>query len=97
MPAGISHVSLATGSDNFDSIRKFYVKTLPFLDYRLFMKKPGLYIAMPPKGGEPDFWLHSGGSDPDKWDGSVANRSKTHLAFHAKNRYQVDAWYKAAM
>jgi hypothetical protein len=90
MPVGLSHVSLTTGKDNFDTIRRFYTKTLPFLGYKIFMEKPGVYVAMQPQGGEPVFWLHPGHSGVEKWDGNVEGRSKTHVAFHATSRNQVD-------
>lgn len=71
--------------------RDFYVKALAPLNYELLMEFPASGSGAPDVGGfgerpHPDFWLGVG---------SVATTA--HIAFRAKSRKDVDAFYKAAI
>lgn len=72
--------------------REFYEQALAPLGYRVLMELPightGGYVVLglgvPPK---PDFWLHQG----------TPQTPRLHIAFSAKSRDQVDAFYRAAL
>jgi catechol 2,3-dioxygenase-like lactoylglutathione lyase family enzyme len=72
--------------------RAFYDAALAPLGYRILMEIPKehtdgkvvLGYGVPPK---PDFWIAEG----------APNEPRIHLAFHAVNHEQVDAFYKAAI
>ena len=94
----ISHVSLATGQKHFKEMRDFYVSILAPLGYSVFMEEAGKYIGMGPKNAAPDFWLHCGGTEFDKFDGNVEKRDgKTHVAFQAGSVKAVHRWYNNAV
>jgi len=94
----LSHVSLATGQSNFKAMRDFYVAILTPLGYRVFLEHENQVVGFGPKNAAPDFWLHCGGTEFTKFDGNVEKRGgKTHVAFLASSRGQIDTWYKAAM
>jgi hypothetical protein len=98
MPKGVSHVALSTGKKKYKEMCNFYRKILAPLGYYVFMEEEGVYFAMEPKGGFPDFWLYPGSTEIEKFDGNVAERgSKTHVAFYANSRKEVDDWYRVAM
>jgi catechol 2,3-dioxygenase-like lactoylglutathione lyase family enzyme len=85
----IDHLGL-TVSDMKKS-REFYVKTLAPLNYELLMEFPSEGHGTPVALGfgerpHPDFWLGGG-----------PVQARVHVAFRAKSRQQVDAFYKAAM
>jgi hypothetical protein len=95
---GLSHVSLATGTNNYKSMRTLYTKILAPVGYKVFMEEDGVFLGMSPKRGPPDFWLHSGTTEVSTFEGDVEKREgKTHVAFYASSRKQVDEWYKIAM
>jgi hypothetical protein len=94
----ISHVSLATGQKHFKEMRDFYISILAPLGYSVFMEEQGQYLGMGPKNAAPDFWLHCGGTEFDKFDGNVEKRAgKTHVAFQAGSITAVRDWYKNAV
>jgi len=72
--------------------RNFYEKALAPLGYRVLMEVPTEYtggkvvlgFGIPPK---PDFWMKQG----------TPNTQRLHIAFVAKSRAEVDAFYRAAM
>ena len=86
----IDHTGIAVS--NFDLSKQFYTDALAPLGYALLMEFPpeqtggasAAGFGVPPK---PDFWI--GGGTP--------NVPPVHVAFHAANRAQVDAFYKAAI
>ena len=95
---GVSHVALTTGPQNYKVMRDFYINILHPVTYKVFMEKEGVYLAMSAKGGPPDFWLYPGTTEIDKFNGDNEKRgSKTHLAFYANSKKEVDEWYKNAM
>lgn len=99
MPLG--HVSLATGPKHFKDMRDFYTAVLAPLGYTVFMQEDGKFCGLQ-INHNPDFWLHCGGEDFTKLDPSVAGidegrRGRTHVAFSASSRKQVDEWYRHAM
>ena len=69
----------------------FYEKALAPLGYKIVKEVPkeftgglvAIGMGIPPK---PDFWLIEGKPN-----------DKTHIAFRAENKKQVDAFYKAAL
>ena len=98
MPQGVSHVSLATGENNYKDMCEFYVNILKPVGYKVFMEKEGVFLGMSPKGGPPDFWLHPASKALEKFNGKVEERGpKTHIAFYANSRKQVDEWHQNAM
>lgn len=100
MPLG--HVSLPTGPSNYKAMRDFYAATLKPLGYTVFLEKEGHVCGFQAYAG-PDFWLHCGGEDfapvsPDlPPDESLKARGRTHVAFNAASRGQVDEWYRDAV
>jgi len=94
----LSHVSLPTGQSNYKAMRDFYVAILTPLGYKIFMEHENQVLGMGPKNAAPDFWLHCGGTEFEKFGGNVEKRGgKTHIAFLANERCQIDKWYEAAM
>ncbi len=86
----IDHTCI-TVSD-FQLSRQFYTSTLAPLGYALLMEVPAAETGRQDAAGfgvapKPDFWI--GGGTP--------NVPPVHIAFHAANRAQVDAFYKAAI
>lgn len=79
----IDHVT--ANVTDIDAAKAFYRQALPPLGYTLQMEFPGAAGFGSPEG-IPDFWI---GSSPD--------RGATHVAFSAKDRATVDAFYEAAM
>jgi catechol 2,3-dioxygenase-like lactoylglutathione lyase family enzyme len=67
--------------------RKFYEAALAPLNYAFLFEVPGGHavgFGEPPK---PDFWLARG----------TPNEPRVHIAFRAKDRATVDAFYRAAL
>jgi len=94
----LSHVSLPTGQKHFKEMRDFYVAILAPLGYRVFMEEEDKFLGMAPKYGGPDFWLHCGGTEFDKFDGNVEKRGgRTHVAFQVNGTKAVYDWYKIAV
>ena len=78
----LDHVT-ATVSD-VERAKDFYSKALAPLDYSLAMEFPGV-AGFASGRGIPDFWI-----------ASVEERGAAHIAFSAKDRATVDAFYEAA-
>ena len=78
----IDHVT-ANVSD-FDGAKDFYGKVLAPLGYSIQAEFPGA-AGFGSGEGIPDFWI-----------GSSEERGATHVAFTAKDRGSVDAFYAAA-
>jgi catechol 2,3-dioxygenase-like lactoylglutathione lyase family enzyme len=81
--AMIDHIGIAVG--DLDRALAFYTKALAPLGYEVVMKWEkfvGFGI-----GGKPDFWI----------DGRTAPKDVLHVAFRAKGRAEVRAFYEAAM
>lgn len=89
----IDHLGIAVS--DYAKSRDFYVRALGPLGYGVIMeftKEQYPDLKAPQIGGlgadgKPDFWVHP----------SSAPTPPTHLAFTAKSRDQVDAFYKAAL
>lgn len=77
---------------NPSKARQFYDAALAPLGYKMMMEIPtehtnGVVVLGYGEPPEPDFWVTEG----------TPNLPRLHVAFRAKNRAQVDAFYKAAM
>jgi hypothetical protein len=94
----LTHVSLPTGQNHFKEMRDFYLAALAPLGYGVFMEAEKKFIGMGKKHASPDFWLHCGGIEFEKFDGNVEKmRGKTHVAFMVNSKADVHRWYNAAM
>jgi catechol 2,3-dioxygenase-like lactoylglutathione lyase family enzyme len=78
----IDHVTAKVG--DFEQGKNFYSQALAPLGYSLKMEFPGAAGFGPADGG-PDFWI-----------GTNEERGATHVAFSARDRGAVDAFYEAA-
>lgn len=78
----IEHISVP--AKNFKKARKFYVAALKPLQYKINFDFPGASGFK--EGGHTSFWIVK-----------KAHKEKTHLAFRAKNKEAVKAFYKAAL
>lgn len=86
-PSVISHVSI--GTNDFDSLRAFYVAVLPSVGAKIIMEHPGA-VAF---GRQfPEFWI---GVPHDGKPASIGNGF--HIGFIADNKEQVHAFYDAAI
>ena len=85
--SGFDHMGMGTG--DYPTSLKFYVEALARLGIRVLMAfEDGTDGKISGFGSEqPFFWVGDGG----KMSGRL------HLAFAAKNRAEVDAFYEAAM
>lgn len=93
----ILHVSLPTGQKHYKAMRDFYVTILAPLGYGIYYEKDE-FLGLGPKNGNPDFWLHAGSEEFSAFGGNVEKRGgKTHVAFEASSRKQVDEWYALAL
>jgi catechol 2,3-dioxygenase-like lactoylglutathione lyase family enzyme len=88
----IDHISIQVA--DYDKARAFYEKALAPLGYKTMMEYTREQVpemASPKVGGlgaeQPDFWLAQ----------STTPSTPQHLAFRAKSRADVDAFYKAAL
>jgi catechol 2,3-dioxygenase-like lactoylglutathione lyase family enzyme len=79
----IDHVTANVA--NLERARRFYEQALEPLRYSVQMQFDGA-IGFGTGEGIPDFWL-----------GSSSNRGATHVAFSARNRATVDAFFQAAL
>lgn len=70
---------------DLDKSVAFYTKALAPLGYEKLMGFPG--VAGFGENKKPDFWIHAGGTPTDK----------IHIAFRAKGRAEVKAFYEAAI
>ena len=79
----IDHMGIAVS--DLARATAFYEKALAPLGYTVLMKfGEGVGFGVAPK---PDFWI----------DGRTKPTDKLHIAFHAKGRAQVRAFYEAAI
>ncbi len=86
----IDHTGLEVSDP--EKSRKFYETALAPLGYKVLMEIPKQYtdgsvvlgLGEPPK---PDFWISEG----------TPNSPRIHIAFRAKNRKQVDDFYRKAL
>jgi len=77
---------------DYDRVKEFYLKALAPLGYALVMEvdqetEKGFRAAGFGIGGKPDFWI----------GGEGALTRAIHVAFAAKDRAAVDAFYRAAI
>jgi len=82
----LDHVTIKVS--NFEKSKAFYLTALKALGYDLLMEQDG-YAGFGNKADKnpiPDFWIYQ-----------HANPDKTHIAFAAKDRLAVEAFYKAAL
>jgi catechol 2,3-dioxygenase-like lactoylglutathione lyase family enzyme len=79
----IDHVTANVG--DFERGKRFYGQALAPLGYSVLMEFPGA-AGFGTGEGIPDFWI---GASPE--------RGATHVAFSARDRATVDAFYEAAM
>jgi catechol 2,3-dioxygenase-like lactoylglutathione lyase family enzyme len=85
----IDHTGLSV--NDFAASRAFFVKALAPLGYKVIMEFPPEQA-----GGNPVAGL--GDSHPDLWIlGGKPTAPPVHIAFRARNRATVDAFYKAAL
>ena len=80
----IAHVSLPVTS--YARAKKFYAKALAPVGYKLTADYPKWKAGGYKEGGNTSFWI----SEKKKM-------TPTHIAFEAKNKKQVDGFYKAAL
>src|SRR5690242_2040597 len=78
----IDHISLNVR--DLDASKKFYAAALAPLGYAVMMEFPGVAGL---GDGKPDFWLGARGEVGPA----------THIAFAAKDRATVEAFYRAAI
>ena len=81
----IDHVTL-TVSD-IEKAKEFYTKAFAPLGYALVSDYPEWKVAGIGAGGTSDIWLFGG----------KGSKEEAHLALVAKNKDEVDAFYKAAL
>ena len=85
----IDHIGLSV--ENFEKSKAFYDMALAPLGASLIMVVPPEFTEGKPVGGygrdHPVFWLHEG----------EKQKPRAHVAFTARSRAEVDAFYKAAM
>ena len=79
----IDHVSLHVS--DFEKAKGFYSKALAPLGYTMMMEMAEWKVAGFGEG-KPDLWIHGKGSEDED-----------HVAFAAKDKASVDAFYKAGM
>ncbi len=80
----IDHISLSV--TDFETSKSFYQNALAPLGYTV-VREFGGNVAGFGEGGKPDFWMGGGEKNP----------KPTHIAFRAKTRAIVDAFYRAAI
>lgn len=85
----IDHTGLNVS--DYKKSKAFYIAALAPLGYQVIRELPAnilpqgaMGMGVPPK---PDFWVAGGTSNPPR----------THIAFRAADRAQVEAFYKAAL
>lgn len=85
----IDHTGVSVS--NFKVSKTFYLAALAPLGYQIVMELPSSIVpqgamgmGVPPK---PDFWV----------GGGMPNVPPLHIAFRARDRAQVDAFYRAAL
>jgi len=79
---------------DYEKSKAFYSKVLAVLGYSIQMEY-GTWGGFG-SNGKPSFWIGSG--RPSFWtDAHKPSASPVHIAFKAKDRAQVDAFYEAAI
>jgi hypothetical protein len=80
-------------------MREFYKNTLAILGYKIVIDHKGLICGFGQGDGvSPDFWVHIGGEDSEPYGGDAQRqRGKTHVAFRAKSKQEVNDWYETAL
>lgn len=86
----IDHTGISVSDAN--TSRRFYEQALAPLGYAMLREIPLAYTGGVPVFGfgiapKPDFWIHQG----------APNTPRVHIAFRAKDRAQVDAFFEAAL
>lgn len=84
----IDHVGIRV--TDFEKSKAFYVKVMEALGYKMLME-----FTAEQTGGSPAAGF--GATKPDFWIGTTKPSGPAHIAFVAKNKEQVDAFYKAAL
>ena len=79
----LDHIGVAVS--NYEKSKRFYAAALAPLGYAVVMEFGGDAVGLG-AGGRPDFWLSQG-----------ASVAPAHIAFAARDRASVDAFYKAAI
>ncbi len=79
----LDHIGVAVS--NYEKSKHFYAAALAPLGYAIVMEFGGDAVGLG-VDGRPDFWLSQG-----------ASVATTHIAFAARDRATVDAFYKAAI
>jgi catechol 2,3-dioxygenase-like lactoylglutathione lyase family enzyme len=87
----IDHISIQVA--NYDDARAFYTKALGPLGYKVIMEFTREQV---PHLGSPKV-CGLGEGKPDFWLSQATPSTPQHLAFRAKDRATVDAFYKAAI
>ncbi len=80
----IAHTSISVR--DYKKAKKFYLKTLAPLGYKISMDFPKYKAAGFKEGGHTSFWI-----------GQPKRFAPMHLAFLAKSKKAVQAFYKAAL
>ncbi|MGB1257158.1 MAG: VOC family protein [Thiolinea sp.] len=81
----IDHIGLAVS--NYEASKSFYTACLKPLNIELLVELENEDWAGFGRGDKAEFWFG--------WDETVQH--PMHIAFHAENRAQVDAFYQAAL
>jgi catechol 2,3-dioxygenase-like lactoylglutathione lyase family enzyme len=89
----IDHIGVVV--TDYAKSKAFYERVLAPLGARLIMEH-GIWCGFG-RGDKPTFWI--GGSRPSYWKGEDHRpaASPAHIAFEAKTRAEVDAFYAAAI
>jgi catechol 2,3-dioxygenase-like lactoylglutathione lyase family enzyme len=87
----IDHIGIQVA--DYDKARAFYTKALEPLGYKLMMEYTREQV---PELGSPKL-CGLGAEHPDFWLSQATPSTPQHLAFRAKSRAAVDAFYAAAI
>jgi hypothetical protein len=92
----LAHISLNITS--LPTSKAFYLALLKPLGYDVY-KEFDTVMGMAPKMGAPDFWLHVCPEEAKKAASGKegAKVQKTHVAFQAKSKAEVRAFYEAGL
>ena len=71
---------------DYAKAKDYYTKALAPIGYSVLSDYPDYKAAGFGEGGKADFWISGDGAEQDN-----------HVAFSAKNKQQVDEYYKAAI
>lgn len=81
----LDHIGVGTG--DFEASRSFYLAALKPLGYAIALEGPDTSGAGFGRGGKPEFWIQKG----------KPVSPHLHIAFSARSRAEVDAFYSAAL